>query len=296
MFSDMKKKMRMLATCLLSDVGIWSSCHVIKHMWNQSLMVLEDGSPHSNTRQTRHIWSCGLVSSPTILLGFCPAILWVWWRGAELRVRVCLPFCDVWPDGGTRGGSSSSVVLLVGGGRVEVVFEEIKILSRLGDGEPTKGALQLFVVNGRYGDWSVAVWLCLPSSGPAGPLPYLLWPLCSGVFSGAVPVGSVSSVSLSGGRRGQSNQWAISHRTWSVAMVTLGGGLSLLVEVGADGLPWGRRWTGWGRVVPVSSGTSGTDHFWYQGTLLSLVTWWHPGQGEPSNLQMLHFHDHWSHY
>lgn len=45
----MKKKTRMLATSLLSDVGIWSSCHVIKHV-EPKLDVVEDGSPHSNTR------------------------------------------------------------------------------------------------------------------------------------------------------------------------------------------------------------------------------------------------------
>lgn len=226
--------------------------------------------------------SAGFCSSlPLILLGSGPGLVRVRWGGTELRVGVRLPLCDVGPDGGAAGGASSSssfslVVSQVGGGRVEAVFEEIKILSGLGDGEAAEGAIQLLVVHRRDGDGGVAVWLhLLPSSGHVGrlsPLSYPLRSVCRPSFSGAVAVRTVPTVSLSSRRRRESNQWPIPHRTWSVPMATLERGLGLLGELGADWLPGGRGWTGGGVVVPVSSGAAGADHFRHESTLFNLVT------------------------
>lgn len=75
----------------------------------------------------------------------------MWRRSAELRVRVRLSLCNVWPESGTAGASTSFVV----GGGVEAIVEEVQVVFGLGGGEATEGVLQVLVVHGLYGNRGV---------------------------------------------------------------------------------------------------------------------------------------------
>lgn len=207
--------------------------------------------------------------------GSSPGPVQVRRRGTELGVGVWLPLSDVGPDGGAAGSSSPTMAISQVVGGVESIVEEVQVVSGLGDGEATERTLQLLVVHRWNGDRGVTVRLPLlaSSSHPIGPLSCPLLFLRPPSVSGAVTVWSVPTVSLPRWRRGQSNQWPIPHRTWSITLATMRRGRSLLVELGADGLPGGGGRTCGGIIVPVSGGTAGANHLRHIPSLLHLFTW-----------------------